>query len=81
MSFGTGQISKADLAGRVESPDRADALIGAVMMGPGSDPYVLNPQARQAMLEMMQELTIRNEEDNKVQNFRGVKVKRNGTIR
>jgi DNA excision repair protein ERCC-4 len=34
--------SKADLASRgVESPDRADALIGAVMMGPGSDPYVL----------------------------------------
>jgi hypothetical protein len=32
--------SKADLASQgVESPDRADALIGAVMMGPGLDPY------------------------------------------
>jgi hypothetical protein len=56
--------SKADLASRgVESPDQADALIGAVMMGPGSDPYVLNPKAHRALLEMMQELTIRNEED------------------
>ena len=56
--------SKADLASRgVESPDRADALIGAVMLGPGSDPYVLNPRARQALLEMMQEVAIRNEED------------------
>ena len=56
--------SKADLASRgVESPDRADALIGAVMMGPGSDPYVLNPRARHALLEMMQEVAIRNEED------------------
>jgi hypothetical protein len=56
--------SKADLASRgVESPDRADALIGAVMMGPGSDPYVLNPRAHQSLLEMMQDLAIRNEED------------------
>jgi phage terminase large subunit len=56
--------SKADLASRgVESPDRADALIGAVMMGPGSDPYVLNPKAHRALLEMMQEITIQNEED------------------
>jgi hypothetical protein len=56
--------SKADLASRgVESPDRADALIGAVMLGPGSDPYVLNPRAHQLLLETMQELTIRNEED------------------
>ncbi len=32
--------SKADLAARgVESPDRADALIGAIMLGIGSDPY------------------------------------------
>jgi phage terminase large subunit len=56
--------SKADLASRgVESPDRADALIGSVMLGPGSDPYMLNPRAHQSLLEMMQELTIRNEED------------------
>jgi hypothetical protein len=33
------------------------------MIGPGSDPYVLNPKAHQSLLEMMQELTIRNEED------------------
>ena len=34
--------SKADLAARgVESPDRADALIGSIMMGIGSDPYVI----------------------------------------
>jgi DNA excision repair protein ERCC-4 len=52
--------SKADLASRgVESPDRADALIGAVMGGIGSDPYALNPRAHQAYLEMMQELTSR----------------------
>src|SRR6476619_7252570 len=56
--------SKADLAARgVESPDRADALIGAVMLGPGGDPYVLNPRAHRAYLEMMPELTIRNQED------------------
>jgi hypothetical protein len=56
--------SKADLASRgVESPGRADALIGAVMMGPGSDPYVRNPSAHQMYLEMMEELTIRNQED------------------
>jgi predicted RNA binding protein YcfA (HicA-like mRNA interferase family) len=56
--------SKPHHSGRgVESPDRADALIGAVMIGPGSDPYVLNPKAHQSLLEMMQELTIRNEED------------------
>jgi len=34
--------SKADLAAHgVESPDRADALIGAIMMGIGSDPYAI----------------------------------------
>lgn len=56
--------SKADLASRgVESPDRADALIGAVMMEPGSDPYALNPRAHQAYLEMMQEQIIRDQED------------------
>jgi phage terminase large subunit len=56
--------SKADLASRgVESPDRADALIGAVMMGPGSDPYVLNPSAHKMYLEMLEELNTRNMED------------------
>jgi hypothetical protein len=56
--------SKADLASRgVESPDRADALIGAAMLGPGGDPYLLNPRARQMYLEMMEQLTVRNQED------------------
>ena len=33
---------KGDLAARgIESPDRADALIGAVMLGLGSDPYAV----------------------------------------
>jgi hypothetical protein len=42
----------SDLASRgVEPPDRADALIGAIMLGIGSDPYALNPGARQAMHE------------------------------
>ena len=52
--------SKADLASRgVESPDRADALIGAYyMLGIGSDPYALNPVAKEAMHEMMDQ-TIR----------------------
>jgi hypothetical protein len=57
--------SKADLASRgVESPDRADALIGGVMMGIGSDPYALNPRARQAMHEMMDQ-TIRRMKRNR----------------
>ena len=56
--------SKAELASRgVESPDRADALIGAVIMGPGSDPYVLNPGARQAYLDMMREIASRSMEN------------------
>jgi hypothetical protein len=37
----------------------AAILIAAVMMRPGSDPYVLNPTAHQSYLEMMQELTSR----------------------
>ena len=41
----------------------ASASAVGVMLGPGSDPYVLNPRAHQSLLEMMQELTIRNEED------------------
>ena len=57
--------SKADLASRgVESPDRADALIGVVMMGIGSDPYALNPRSRQAMHEMMDQ-TIRRMKRNR----------------
>ena len=39
----------------VESPDRADALIGAVMMGIGSDPCAVNPGAREQMLAAMQQ--------------------------
>jgi hypothetical protein len=55
----------SDLASRgVESPDRADALIGAIMLGIGSDPYALNPGARQAMHEMMDQ-TIRRMERNR----------------
>ena len=39
--------SKADLKARgVESPDRADALIGSLMLGIGSDPYAINPEGR-----------------------------------
>jgi hypothetical protein len=56
--------SKADLASRrVESPDRADALIGACMMGIGGDPYALNPGAHRALLDMMREVTLLAEED------------------
>jgi hypothetical protein len=47
--------SKADLKSRgVESPDRADALIGAVMMRLDSDPYAFDPAGRQSMLEERQ---------------------------
>jgi hypothetical protein len=37
----------------VESPDTADALIGPMMMVIGSDPYALNPVAKRAMHQMM----------------------------
>jgi hypothetical protein len=54
--------SKADLAARgVESPDRADAFIGAIMLGIGSDPYALNPAAKQAMHQQMQQALARME--------------------
>ena len=33
------------------------------MMGPGSDPYVLNPSAHKMYLEMLEELNTRNMED------------------
>jgi hypothetical protein len=57
--------SKADLAVRgVESPDRADALIGAIMLGIGSDPYAPNPVAKQAMHQQMQQ-ALRNMERNR----------------
>jgi hypothetical protein len=47
---------KSDLASRgVESPDRADALIGSVMMRLSPDPYAFDPAGRQAMHEMMQQ--------------------------
>jgi hypothetical protein len=32
-------------------------------MARGSDPYLLNPRALQSLLEVMQELTIRTNED------------------
>jgi hypothetical protein len=48
--------SKADLASRgVESPDRADALIGAVMMRLQVDPYAFDPAGRQQMSAMMEQ--------------------------
>jgi hypothetical protein len=47
--------SKADLKSRgVESPDRADALIGAVMMRLTADPYAFDQAGQQAMLEALQ---------------------------
>lgn len=39
----------------MESPDRADALIGSLMMGIGGDPYALNPGARQIDLALMRD--------------------------
>jgi hypothetical protein len=48
--------SKADLASRgIESPDRADSIIGAIMMRLGSDPFAFDPAGRQAMHEMMEQ--------------------------
>jgi hypothetical protein len=42
--------SKADLAScGVESPDRADALIGAVMMRLQADPYAFDPARRETL--------------------------------
>jgi hypothetical protein len=52
----------SDLASRgIESPDRAVALIAAIMLGIGSDPYALNPVAKQAMHELVEQ-TIRRME-------------------
>jgi hypothetical protein len=46
--------SKADLASRgIESPDRADSIIGAIMMRLSADPFAFDPAGRQAMHEMM----------------------------
>jgi len=47
----------------VESPDRADALIGAAMMGIGSDPYAVNPGAREQMLAAMQQASQQTERE------------------
>jgi len=48
--------SKADLKSRGgESPDRADALIGAVAMRLTADPYAFDPAGRQAMNAAMQQ--------------------------
>src|SRR5438309_3415306 len=46
--------SKADLKARgVESPDRADAVIGAVMMRLAQDQFAFDPVARQQFAEMI----------------------------
>jgi hypothetical protein len=45
----------------VESPDRADALIGAVMLGIGSE--ILNPRMSASDLAMMQEQISRMEQN------------------
>jgi hypothetical protein len=48
--------SKADLASRgVESPDRADALIGGIMMRLQADPFAFDPAGRQTMHQQMQQ--------------------------
>lgn len=47
--------SKAELQSRgVESPDRADALIGAIMMRLVADPWAFDKAAGQAASELMQ---------------------------
>ena len=56
---------KDELASRgVESPDRADALIGAIMLGIGSDRYALNPKARAIDNEFMAAQARRMERNN-----------------
>jgi phage terminase large subunit len=46
--------SKADLKSRgVESPDRADAIIGAIMMRLQADPYAFDPAGQQQYAEML----------------------------
>jgi hypothetical protein len=46
--------SKADLAARgVESPDRADALIGSIMLRLSADPYAFDPVAKQQYAAML----------------------------
>jgi hypothetical protein len=48
--------SKADLKSRgVESPDRADALIGAVMMRLEADRFAFDPIGKQQMSAMMEQ--------------------------
>jgi hypothetical protein len=52
--------SKEDMASRgVESPDRADALIGSIMLGIGSDPYAINPEGRKQLAKALREETER----------------------
>jgi hypothetical protein len=54
--------SKADLAARgVESPDRADALIGALAMRLTADPYAFDPVGRQAMAAILEQCSRRME--------------------
>src|SRR5260370_929148 len=48
--------SKADLKSRGgESPDRADALIGAIMMRLTADPFAFDAVGRQQMAAMMEQ--------------------------
>lgn len=57
--------SKADLKNRGgESPDRADALVGAIIMRLAADPYAFDPDGGQAASELMQ-WSLRKMEDNR----------------
>jgi hypothetical protein len=40
----------------VESPDRADALIGSVMLGIGSNPYALYPNGQEFMAKELEKV-------------------------
>jgi hypothetical protein len=62
--------SKEDLRSRgVESPDRADALIGAVMMALGANPYLFGSSAHQMDLRCMQEEVYRMQAHNDAWGF------------
>jgi hypothetical protein len=53
---------KADLKSRGgESPDRVDALIGAVMMRLSADQFAFDPAAQQAMFEQLAQINRRME--------------------
>jgi hypothetical protein len=48
-------VAKTDM--KEDSPDRADALIGAICMGIGSDPFATRPVARKENLKAMSAYT------------------------